>query len=157
MIFEDIKSFSQNLEFKGRIIGLDVGTKTIGVAICDDTQTISTPKLTISRKSNQKDFLILKNLIEENNIKAIIVGLPFNMDGSESDMSKFVRKFTDNLDQFLQNVKITFFDERLTSFAAEDIISEVKIKNNKNKKLVDQIAASLILQGALDDMKKSNI
>ncbi|MDA0902134.1 MAG: Holliday junction resolvase RuvX [Proteobacteria bacterium] len=153
MIFEEIEQWLKHIDETGRIIGLDVGTKTIGVAICDDRRTICTPKLTIQRQSNEKDFAILKTLIEENKVKAIVVGLPLNMDGSESDMSEFVRRFSENLEQFLGGFNIFLQDERLSSFMAEDIIREIKAKDSKKKKLVDQIAASVILQTALDSVK----
>lgn len=155
MIYKDIQKLNQDLPQKGRLMGLDVGTKTIGVAISDASWIVSNPKLTIKRQSNQKDFLVIKKIIEENSIKAIVVGLPLNMDGSESKMSEFVRKFADNLDMFLQDFKIIFFDERLSSFAAEEIMLEAKTKNNQKKKLIDQIAASVILQGALDNISIS--
>jgi putative Holliday junction resolvase len=154
MIYNNLDQLNQELPAKGRIIGLDVGTKKIGVAICDADRNIASPKLTILRKGNQKDFMILEKFIKENNVVAIIVGLPLNMDGSASEMSKFVRRFADNLDQFLPDLKIAFADERLSSFAAEDILNEkIPAKNNKKKMLVDQIAASIILSSALENLK----
>ena len=134
-------------------MGLDIGTKTIGVAISDLSRTISSPKLTIKRKSNKVDFLILEKIIKENSIQAIVVGLPLNMDSSESAMSKFVRKFTENLDQFFQIQKIIFADERLSTFAADEFISEFKMKKDRSKS-VDQIAASVVLQAVLDELKQ---
>ena len=150
MIFDDLEQLNSHLEKEGRIIGLDVGTKTIGVALSDASQTIATPKLTIKRKSNQKDFAALEALVKEYNIKTVIIGLPLNMDGSISKISEFVKNFAVNFNQFLNDIKISFCDERLTSFIAEDTIYQIKAKDSKRKKLVDQIAAALILQSALD-------
>ena len=151
MIYNDILQLNQDLENEGRLMGLDVGTKTIGIAISDSLKMIATPKLTIKRQSNKKDFLVIQKLILENRIKALIIGLPLNMDGSESAMSKFVRKFTEELDQFLINAKIVFGDERLSSFEAEDVINEkIKSRNRDKKTLIDQIAAAVILQSVLN-------
>lgn len=149
MIYNDLTKLNQDLPTNQRLIGLDVGTKTIGVAISDASRLIANPKLTINRKSNQTDFLLIKEIIEKNNIGAIIIGLPLNMDETESKMSEFVRKFTGNLDEFLGDFKIAFFDERLSSFAAEEIMQNGKARD---KTLIDQIAASVILQNALDNM-----
>lgn len=154
MIYNDLKQLNQDLPAnasqRGRLLGLDVGTKTIGVAVCDANWMVANPRLTILRKGGKADFLAIKNFIEENKIAAIVIGLPLNMDGSESAMSDFVRKFAVKLDEFLINTKITFFDERLSSFEAEELMESGRIKNNKRKEKVDQIAASVILQGAID-------
>ncbi len=152
MIYNDLKKLKQDLPTKGRLLGLDIGTKTIGVAICDRGWLIANPRLTISRKGGGTDFLVIKNYIKENEIVAIVIGLPLNIDGSESKMSEFVRRFADRLDGFLDNMKIIFFDERLSSFAAEELLESGQAKNNKRKGLVDQVAASVILQGAVDEL-----
>ncbi len=150
MIYNDLKQLNQDLPRKGRLLGLDVGTKTIGVAICDGDWLVANPKMTIARKGGKVDFLAIQKIIEENKIAAIVIGLPLNMDETESAMSNFVRRFADSLDKFLSDVKIIFFDERLSSFAAEELLESGEAKNNKRKGLVDQIAASIILQGAID-------
>ena len=156
MIYNNLKELNQQLPNKGRLMSLDIGTKTIGVAICDGNWLIANPKLTIARFGGKKDFLAIIKIIKENQIVAIIIGLPLNMDGSVSKMSEFVRKFANNLDDFLSTNqienKIAFFDERLSSFEAEEIMQDSKVRNNKRKQLIDQIAASVILQGALDEM-----
>lgn len=152
MIYNDLEQLKQALPSKGRMIGLDVGTKTIGVAICDDTWFIASPKLTIGRKGEKTDFPLIQKIIEENKIAAIVIGLPLNMDGSESDMSKFVIKFSENLDKFLNNSKIVFFDERLSSFEAKEMMHQAQTKKHRRDQVIDQIAASVILQGAIDLM-----
>ncbi len=154
MIYKNIKELSQEISNNGRLLGLDIGTKRIGVAISDSSRLIANPKLIIDRKSNQKDFLIIKDLIIKNQICALVIGLPINIDESENQMTIFVKKFTDLLDQFLVDVKIAFFDERLSSFAAKEINLSEFNSNFKNKPHYDDIAASLILQDAINNMSK---
>ncbi|MFT6332778.1 MAG: putative Holliday junction resolvase [Lentimonas sp.] len=150
MIYKNLTNFQQDLPKKGRMIGLDVGTKTIGVSICDDHWYISSPKTTIIRKSNAEDFVKIKQIIDESKIVGIVVGLPLNMDDSESKMSEFVRKFTGNLNNFLADQKIIFFDERLSSYEAEELMRKAGTRKGRKKAVIDQIAASVILQGLID-------
>ena len=152
MIYNDLKQLNQDLPAKGRLLGLDVGTKTIGVAVCDGDWLIANPRLTIARRGGKVDFLAIKDCVMENKIVAIVIGLPLNMDGSESQMSGLVRRFAEGLDEFLVDMKIIFFDERLSSFAAEELLESGQVKNNYRKGKIDQIAASVILQGAVDEM-----
>lgn len=151
MIFNNFNELNQTLRPDGRIMAIDVGTKRIGVAISDRSRMIATPKTTIFRKSNAVDFIQIKNLITENDIKAIIIGLPINMDESENEMSQFARRFTQNLDEFLVDAKIYLHDERLSSFIVkDDLLQMVTGKKNKKKQVIDQMAASMILQSFLD-------
>jgi putative Holliday junction resolvase len=151
VIFDNFNQLNKTIPSEGRLMAIDVGTKRIGIAVCDKSRMIATPKTTIKRKSNANDFIKIKALIEENDIKAIIIGLPINMDESENEMTKFSRRFTQNLDEFLDNVKICFHDERLTSFMAkDDLINMIKGKKDKKNSVIDQMAASLILQSVLD-------
>ena len=152
MIYKNFQDLKNDLPNKGRMIGLDVGSKTIGVAICDDSWMIASPKTTILRKSNKDDFAQIKQIIAENKIVAIAIGLPLTMNALESDMSKFVRRFTENLDEFLDDGKIIFIDERLTSFEAAEVMREAGTKKNRKKAVIDQIAASLILQDLINNL-----
>lgn len=155
MIFNTLKELNQALPKNGRLLAIDVGTKNIGIAICDSGRAISNPKVNIRRKSNRVDFAIIQKIITENNIVGIIIGLPINMDNSETKMSAFSRRFANNLDQFLGDCKITLFDERLSSFVAEDIMEEeMQIKRGRKKQFIDQIAASVVLQAALEELRK---
>jgi putative Holliday junction resolvase len=154
MIYNDLKQLNQDLPAKGRLLGLDVGTKTIGVAVCDGDWLVANPRLTISRKGGKVDFVAIRNFVEENKIAAIVIGLPLNMEGTESAMSGLVRRFAEGLDNFLVNIKIIFFDERLSSFAAEEFLESGKVKNNQRKGKIDQIAASVILKGAVDELNQ---
>jgi putative Holliday junction resolvase len=151
MIYNSINQLNQDLPKEGRIMGLDIGTKTIGIAISDLSRIIATPKITLSRKGNQKDFPLLAKFMAENSIIAIIIGLPLNMDDSESTMSAFIRRFAGNFDQF-STAKMAFFDERLSSFEAEESFNIIQVRHNKRKELIDQIAAGVILQSALDHL-----
>lgn len=158
-IFNQLKNTNQDyinhLPKKGRLLGIDVGTKRIGLALCDETRFIASPKLVLTRQSNDKDFAKIKNFIDENKVVAIVIGLPVNMDNSEIAMTIFAQNFAQNLDNFLENkLPIFFFDERLTSFEARDLaVSRLSRKNNKIRtKFVDDIAASLILQGFIDQL-----
>ena len=158
MIYKEITDCKKILPTKGRILALDVGTKKIGVAICDERQIIATPKLIIKRQSNLKDFATLLSIIQENPVIAIIFGFPIKMDGSENLMSEFVMKFVKNFEDFLQdlsikNIVLVVFDERLSSFKARDFAN--KSMKKSAKKDYDDISASLILEHFLNDLRQS--
>ncbi len=158
-IFSDLKTTNQeaceSLPKLGRLLGLDIGTKRIGIAVSDASRFIATPKLIINRQSNLKDFAVIKNLIEEYQVIGIVAGMPVDMDESEIPMTQFALNFCENLDVFLEKkLPIFFFDERLTSFEAREIGgSRLSRKKNKSQKYIDDIAASLILQGFLDSLR----
>jgi putative Holliday junction resolvase len=148
---DNIKNLLPN---SGRLISLDVGTKRIGVAICDDKRIIATPKLIINRQSNLKDFTQIMQLIIENTIVAVIIGLPIDINGNSTAVSKFVNNFAINLDCFLQaklntEIPIILFDERFSSFEARRIVKS-KIYSKKTK-FYDDISANIILEHFLKD------
>ena len=136
-------------------MGLDVGTKRIGLAVSDESRFIATPKLIINRLSNLKDFEKIKKFIEENLIVGIVIGRPVNMDGSQIVMTEFCERFAKNFDDFLENkLPIFLFEERLSSFSARDVnVSELSRKKNK---FVDDIAASFILQHFVEQLTFNN-
>jgi putative Holliday junction resolvase len=151
MIYSNLNELKKVLPRKGRFLGIDVGTKKIGVAICDDLQKIATPKTIIVRKSNLKDFNNLLSIIQENHIKAIIIGFPIKMDGSTNLISDFVMRFAINFDKFLADMRIdnlvlAIFDERLSSFMARQNFKNRRDKNDN----YDDISASLILENFLN-------
>ena len=154
-IFRNSDQLNQALLPRGRFLGLDVGTKRIGLAISDESRFIATPKLIINRLSNLKDFEKIKKFIEENLAVGIVIGRPVNMDGSQIAMTEFCERFAKNLDDFLENkFPIFLFEERLSSFSAREAnVSELSRKKNK---FVDDIAASFILQHFLDDAAQMN-
>lgn len=155
MIFENLTQFKEKLKKGKRLLGLDLGRKTIGVATSDRDWNIATPKFTINRKSNEKDIQILSNYISENDISGIVMGLPLNIERQETKASEFVRKFTGILDEKISNKNIPIFlqNEYLTSFEAEKfLIDDMKTKCRKTKEIVDKVAAHYILQSVLNNI-----
>ncbi len=132
-----------------RVMALDVGEKTIGVAISDALLLTAQGRSTIHRKSLQADIKTLQDLIEENEVHQIVIGQPLHMDGSESRQSQKVRSFAGELKKHF-NIPIVFWDERLTSFAAEQHLEEMGLDWRKRREHVDKIAAMIILQNYLD-------
>ena len=134
---------------KCRLIGLDLGSKRIGVSICDDKQLIATPLKTLSRNSLKDLIDELKFIINENNIKGIIVGNPLNMDGSSGRSAQSVKDTTENIEKNL-DIPICLWDERLSTVGAFNLSSQLDINVSKREKKIDENAAAFILQGALD-------
>ena len=144
-----IKELKKKLSTRSRLIGLDLGSKRIGIGICDENHKIATPFKTII-KTNLDDFIKqLKGIIEENNIKGIIVGNPVNMDGSFGKSSQSVKDTVINLEKFI-DIPFILWDERLSTVGAFNISSQLDINVSKREKDIDKNAAAFILQGALD-------
>ena len=144
-----IKELKKKLTTRSRLISLDLGSKRIGIGICDENHKIATPFKTIN-KTNLDDFIKqLKEIIEENNIKGIIVGNPVNMDGSFGKSSQSVKDTVINLEKFI-DIPFTLWDERLSTVGAFNISSQLDINVSKREKDIDKNAAAFILQGALD-------
>ncbi len=144
-----IKELKKKLSTRSRLIGLDLGSKRIGIGICDENHKIATPFKTVI-KTNLDDFIKqLKEIIEDNNIKGIIVGNPVNMDGSFGKSSQSVKDTVVNLEKFI-DIPITLWDERLSTVGAFNISSQLDINVSKREKDIDKNAAAFILQGALD-------
>ncbi|SHH06916.1 Holliday junction resolvase RuvX [Tepidibacter thalassicus] len=136
-----------------RIMGLDVGDKTIGVAVSDLIGLTAQGIKTIRRQSIKKDLEELEKIIKEKEVDKIIVGLPKNMNGTLGPQGEKVMKFSEKLKQ-KTNLEIEFWDERLTTVAAQRSLIEADVSRKKRKKVVDMLAAVLILQGYLD-MKRN--
>ena len=134
---------------KCRLIGLDLGSKRIGVSICDDKQLIATPFKTINRNSLRDLIDELRIIINENDIKGIIVGNPLNMDGSSGRSAQSVKDTTENIEKNL-DIPICLWDERLSTVGAFNLSSQLDINVSKREKKIDENAAAFILQGALD-------
>ncbi|MBE9476407.1 MAG: Holliday junction resolvase RuvX [Proteobacteria bacterium] len=130
-------------------MGLDFGTKTIGVAISDRLQTVATPRETIKRRKFGLDADVIERLIVDNQISGIVLGLPMNMDGSEGPRAQSTRAFARNLSARI-SVPIFFWDERLSTVAAERALLEADMSRKKRALVIDNVAASYILQGVLD-------
>ncbi|MDP3503710.1 MAG: Holliday junction resolvase RuvX [Myxococcales bacterium] len=137
-----------------RAMGLDVGTKTVGVAVADELGITAQP-ITVVRRSNLKaDLAELIRLAAERSVDRFVVGLPLNMDGSEGPRAQATRKFGDALAK-ASNLLIIYQDERLTTVAAERSLLEADVSRQKRREVIDQVAASLILQGWLDAQPRS--
>ena len=144
-----IKELKKKLSTRSRLLGLDLGSKRIGIGICDENHKIATPFKTVI-KTNLDDFIKqLKEIIEENNIKGIIVGNPVNMDGSFGKSSQSVKDTVINLEKFI-DIPFTLWDERLSTVGSFNISSQLDINVSKREKDIDKNAAAFILQGALD-------
>ena len=144
-----LEEFKKKHSDKCRLIGLDIGSKRIGVSICDDKQLIATPLKTINRNSLKDLVDELRLIIDENNIKGIIVGNPLNMDGSSGRSAQSVKDTTKNIEKNL-NIPICLWDERLSTVGAFNLSSQLDINVSKREKKIDENAATFILQGALD-------
>lgn len=136
----------------GRLIGLDVGTKTVGLAFSDATRSIATPFSTYNRKGWKQDLPYLSKLIDDERVVACVVGLPLNMDGSESQRSEYVRDFVAHLTEVIQ-IPILFWDERLSTIAVERVLLDADLSRKRRAEVVDKMAASYILQGVLDRLR----
>ena len=144
-----LEEFKKKHSDKSRLIGLDLGSKRIGVSICDDKQLIATPLKTINRNSLEDLVDELKLIINENNIKGIIVGNPLNMDGSSGRSAQSVKDTTENIEKNL-DIPICLWDERLSTVGSFNLSSQLDINVSKREKKIDENAAAFILQGALD-------
>ena len=130
-------------------MALDLGDKTIGVAISDALLLTAQARPTIQRKDAQSDIELLRRLAEENEVHQIVVGHPLHMNGKESRQSQKIGLFAVALEKKLQ-IPVVFWDERLTSFAAEQHLEEMGLKWRERRRHVDKIAAMIILQNYLD-------
>jgi len=144
-----LEEFKKKHSDKCRLIGLDLGSKRIGVSICDDKQLIATPLKTINRNSLKDLVDELRLIINENDIKGVIVGNPLNMDGSSGRSAQSVKDTTENIEKNL-DIPICLWDERLSTVGAFNLSSQLDINVSKREKKIDENAAAFILQGALD-------
>ena len=144
-----LEEFKKKHLDKCRLIGLDLGSKRIGVSICDDKQLIATPLKSINRNSLKELIDELRLIINENDIKGIIIGNPLNMDGSSGRSAQSVKDTTENIEKNL-DIPICLWDERLSTVGAFNLSSQLDINVSKREKKIDENAAAFILQGALD-------
>jgi len=137
----------------GKLLGLDLGTKTIGVAVSDGMRYSATPLETIARTKFTKDAERLRELIAENQAVGIVLGLPLNMDGSEGPRAQSTRAFARNFGRLI-DIPIAFWDERLSTVAVTRTLIEADVRRDKRAEVVDKLAASYILQGALERLRR---
>jgi len=141
----------------GRLLGLDVGDKTVGVAISDSRRSVASPVETIRRGKLAADVAALRKIVQERQAVALVVGLPVNMDGSEGPRCQSVRAFVRNLAQQGLGLPAAFWDERLSTAAVERfLVDEADMTRAGRARVVDKMAAAWILQGALDALARQS-
>ena len=152
MIVEDIAAFAAALPRTRAVMGLDLGTKTIGVALSDRLWSVASPHETVKRRKFTLDAARLLEIIAAREVGGVILGLPRNMDGSEGPRCQSTRAFARNLER-LTDLPISFWDERLSTVAAERALLEADATRKRRSEVIDSVAASYILQGVLDRMR----
>ena len=148
MVTSDPAAFAEVLPERGRLIGLDVGTKTIGTALCDAMWTIASPAALIRRTKFSVDKMALEALIVQQAVRGIIIGLPLNLDGTDSPRTQSTRAFARNMD--VLGLPILLWDERWSTAAVTRTLIDADASRARRADLVDKLAASYILQGAID-------
>lgn len=149
MILQEVGDFAAALPARGGLAGLDLGTVTIGVAVSDLRRQVASPLETIARKKFTLDAARLLEIVAHREICGIVLGLPRNMDGSEGPRAQSTRGFARNLER-LTDLPITFWDERLSTVAAERALLEADTSRKRRAEVIDHVAAGYILQGLLD-------
>jgi putative Holliday junction resolvase len=133
-----------------RSMALDVGRKTIGVAVSDPLGLFAQPVETIQREGTKTDLARVATIVREREVDTIVVGLPIQTDGSEGDSAKLARGVAEKIPDLIPGVRIVLQDERFTTSQSERVLIQGGVRRKKRKKVIDQIAAVLILQGYLD-------
>ncbi len=149
MIHDTIMEFGAALPAAGALAGLDLGTRTIGVAVSDRRRQVATPVTTIRRSKFTADAAALFALLAQREVAGLILGLPLNMDGSEGPRAQSTRAFARNLLR-LRDLPVGYWDERLSTVAATRALLEADASRKRRAEVVDHVAAGYILQGALD-------
>lgn len=155
MITAVAAAFAAALPQGGRLAGLDVGTKTIGIALCDAMWTIASPAETIRRAKFSVDRAILRDLIGTQQVRGLVIGLPLNLDGSDSPRTQSVRAFARNLDDL--GLPILLWDERWSTQAVTRTLLDADASRARRAELVDKMAAAYILQGAIDALASAGL
>lgn len=153
MICAGLEDLLPLLPRAGALAGLDLGEKTIGVALSDLRRSVATPATVIRRVKFTQDAAALLEILTTRDVCGIILGLPLNMDGSEGPRVQSTRAFARNLEK-LSPLPITYWDERLSTVAAERALLEADTSRKRRKEVIDAVAAGYILQGALDRLAR---
>jgi putative Holliday junction resolvase len=148
-----IEDLAPLLAPEARLLGLDVGTKTVGMALSDVTRSIATPFDTIRRTKFTADAKTIGEVIESNQVGALVIGFPLNLDGSEGPRAQSTRAFARNLAAHI-GVPMVFWDERLSTAAVERHLIEADASRKRRAEVIDRMAAAYILQGALDRLRR---
>ena len=149
----DIEDFKKSIGKKSRLLGIDPGKNRIGLAISDENKLVSTPLTTIAKKNNSNFISIIKEIVHENNIKGIIIGNPINMDGSRGPSAQSANDFAKYVSNNV-SIPVSMWDERLSSQGAFNLSSNLDINVSKKVEKLDENAASFILQGAIDYIRR---
>ncbi len=136
-----------------RLLGLDVGTKTIGLAICDENGSVATPLHTILRKGGLHDLQAVAAACAEHGAAALVIGMPLDLSGEEGDAARRVKTLGARLAEHL-GCPIHYWDERFSTVAAERALLEGHVRRSKRKQIINHVAAALILQGFIDHQKE---
>jgi putative Holliday junction resolvase len=148
-----IEDLPPHLGRDARLLGLDVGTKTIGMALSDVTRSVATPFDTIRRTKFTVDAKTIREVVEKNQVGALVIGFPLNLDGSEGPRAQSTRAFARNLAAHV-TVPMVFWDERLSTAAVERHLIEADASRKRRAEVIDRMAATYILQGALDRLRR---
>tara|TARA_Y100000590_G_C14983061_1_gene737083 strand:- start:78 stop:539 length:462 start_codon:yes stop_codon:yes gene_type:complete len=147
------EDFKIKRELNRPILSLDYGEKRIGIAISDSNCTMALPSEVLIREKNKKDFLYIKEFIKNSDIQALVIGMPYNVDGSDNEKCKTIKKYSQNLLKFI-NINIIFWDENFSTAIQEEILIKKNLSRKKRKKIIDKLAASYFLQNFLDFLAK---
>jgi putative Holliday junction resolvase len=148
-----IEDLPKLLAPEARLLGLDVGSKTVGLALSDVTRSIATPYGTVRRTKFTEDAKAIREAVEKNQVGALVIGLPINLDGSEGPRAQSTRAFARNLAARVE-VPMIFWDERLSTAAVERHLIEAGASRKRRAQVIDRMAAAYILQGALDRLSR---
>ena len=149
----DIEEFKKSIGKKSRLLGIDPGKNRVGIAISDENKVVSTPLKTILKKNNSNFIDEIKEIILENNVKGIIIGHPINMDGSTGPSAQSAKDFAIYISNNV-SIPVSMWDERLSSQGAFNLSSNLDINVSKKVDKLDENAASFILQGAIDYIRR---
>jgi putative holliday junction resolvase len=148
-----IEDLPKRLAAEARLLGLDLGTKTIGMALSDVSRSVATPYRTLSRSKFTVDAKAIAAAIADNGVGALVIGLPLNLDGSEGPRAQSTRAFARNLAALI-DVPILLWDERLSTQAVERHLIDAGASRKRRAEVIDRMAAAYILQGALDRLRR---
>ena len=149
----DIEEFKKSIGKKSRLLGIDPGKNRVGLALSDENKVVSTPLKTIFKKNNSNFLDEIKEIIVENNVKGIIIGNPLNMDGSSGPSAQSAKDFAVYISNNV-SIPVSMWDERLSSQGAFNLSSNLDINVSKKVQKLDENAASFILQGAIDYIRR---
>lgn len=153
MLHATLNEFLTSLPPKGRLLGLDIGEKRVGIALSDTTRTIATPYNTLTRQGKNKDIPAIRAIVTEHEVCGIVIGLPQNMDGTEGKSCEMARQFGRHiLKQW--DIPLYFQDERLSTAAVTRALKEGEVSRRKRAGLDDKLAAGYLLQTALDALSR---